>query len=135
VYLGVESGDDGLLAFLNKPQRGADALTLVQTLKSAGLGVGVIVMAGVGGDRFDRSHVARTLDLLNAMPLGAGDLIYLSAFVAHPGTEYERRAAVRGITALDPRAIGDQIGRLRGGLRFGTAGPRVARYDIEEFLY
>lgn len=135
VYVGVESGDDGLLAFLNKPQRGADALTLVQTLKSAGLAVGVIVMAGVGGDRFDRSHVARTLDLLNAMPLGAGDLIYLSAFVAHPGTEYERRAAARGITALDPRAIQDQIGRLRGGLRFGTAGPRVARYDIEEFLY
>jgi hypothetical protein len=135
VYVGVETGDDGLLAFLNKPQRGADALALVQTLKSAGLGVGVIVMAGVGGDRFDRSHVAHTLDLLNAMPLDTGDLIYLSAFVAHPGTAYERRAAARGILPLDPSGVRDQFARLRGGLRFGTAGPRVARYDIEEFLY
>jgi hypothetical protein len=69
------------------------------------------------------------------MPLGTGDLIYLSAFVAHPGTEYERRAAARGIQPLDPTGVQDQISRLRGGLRFGTAGPRVARYDIEEFLY
>lgn len=135
VYLGVETGDDGLLAFLNKPQRGEDALDLVRTLKAAGLGVGVIVMAGVGGDRYDRSHVTRTLDLLNAMPLGSGDLIYLSAFVVHPGTEYERRTAARGITPLTAEATQDQISRLRAGLRFTAAGPRVARYDIEEFLY
>ena len=135
VYLGVETGDDGLLAFLNKPQRGADALDLVRTLKAAGVGVGVIVMVGIGGDRFGRSHVARTLDLLNAMPLGGGDLIYLSAFVVHPGSEYERRAAVRGIVPLDLHATQDQIGRLRAGLRFTASGPRIARYDIEEFLY
>jgi radical SAM superfamily enzyme YgiQ (UPF0313 family) len=135
VYVGVETGDDGLLAFLNKPQRGADALAVVQALKAAGLGVGVIVMAGVGGDRYGRSHVARTVELLNAMPLGAGDLIYLSAFVVHSGTEYERRAAARGITPLDLHAVQDQIERLRGGLRFTSSGPRVARYDIEEFLY
>jgi radical SAM superfamily enzyme YgiQ (UPF0313 family) len=135
VYLGVETGDDGLLAFLNKPQRGTDALALVQTLKAAGLGVGVIVMAGVGGDRYDRSHVGRTLDLLNAMPLTTGDLIYLSAFVVHSGTEYERRAATRGIAPLDLHATQDQIERLRGGLHFTSSGPRVARYDVEEFLY
>lgn len=135
VYLGVETGDDGLLAFLNKPQRGADALSLVQALKAAGLAVGVIVMAGIGGDRYERSHATRTLDLLNAMPLGAGDLVYLSAFVVHPGTEYERRAAARGIAPLSLDATQDQIGRLRAGLHFTAAGPRVARYDIEEFLY
>ena len=135
VYLGVETGDDGLLAFLNKPQRGTDALGLVQTLKTAGLAVGVIVMAGIGGDRCERSHVSRTLDLLNAMPLGARDLVYLSAFVVRPDTEYERRAAARGIAALTPDATHDQIGRLRAGLRFTASGPRVARYDIEEFLY
>ncbi|HEY6103793.1 MAG TPA: radical SAM protein [bacterium] len=135
VYLGVETGDDGLLAFLNKPQRSADALAVVQALKAAGLGVGVIVMAGVGGDRYDRSHVAQTLELLNAMPLAAGDLIYLSAFVVHRGTEYERRAAARGIAPLDLLATQDQIERLRSGFRFTSTGPRIARYDIEEFLY
>ena len=135
VYLGVETGDDGLLAFLNKPQRGADALDLVLTLKAAGLAVGVIVMAGIGGDRYERSHVTRTLALLNAMPLSAGDLIYLSAFIVPPGTEYERRAAIRGIAPLDRDATQDQIGRLRAGLQFTDSGPRVARYDIEEFLY
>jgi hypothetical protein len=135
VYLGVETGDDGLLAFLNKPQRSADALAVVQALKAAGLGVGVIVMAGVGGDRYARSHVTQTLQLVNAMPLGVGDLIYLSAFVSHSGTEYERRAAARGVAPLDLLTTQDQIERLRGGLHFTTAGPRIARYDIEEFLY
>jgi radical SAM superfamily enzyme YgiQ (UPF0313 family) len=135
VYVGVETGDDGLLAFLNKPQRAADALDLVRALKAAGLAVGVIVMAGVGGDRYDRSHVAQTLALLNAMPLGAGDLVYLSAFVPHPGTEYERLAADRGVAPLGDEGTQDQIRRLRAGLQFTAPGPRVARYDVEEFLY
>jgi len=135
VYVGVESGDDRLLRLLNKPQRAAHAAEVVRALKTAGLSVGVIVMAGVGGDRFAEAHVTATLTLLNALPLDAGDLVYLSAFVEHPHSDYERAAREAGIRPLGPVEIHHQIRRLRERLRFGSRGPRVSRYDIAEFIY
>ena len=77
----MESGHDPLLDWLNKPGDAADVLDAVRTLKAAGLNVSVIVMLGVGGDRYAAGHIADTVALLNAMPLAAGDLIYFSDFV------------------------------------------------------
>ncbi|MDQ7842373.1 MAG: radical SAM protein [Armatimonadota bacterium] len=135
VYVGLESGDGDLLRFLNKPQRPEHAVELVRALKAAGLSVGVIVMAGVGGDRFADAHVAGTLGVLNALPLDAGDLVYLSAFVEYPHSDYERAAREAGLRPLGPHEIRNQIRLLREGVRRGPDGPRVARYDIAEFIY
>jgi len=135
VYVGLESGDDDLLRFLNKPQRAEHGLEIIRALKAAGLAVGVIVMAGVGGDRFAGAHVARTLEFLNALPLDAGDLVYLSAFVDHPHTDYERAARAAGLRTLGPFEVRNQIRLLREGVRHDPAGPRVARYDIADFMY
>ncbi|MCL6499832.1 MAG: hypothetical protein K6U07_07390 [Firmicutes bacterium] len=92
-------------------------------------------MGGCGGRQFARSHVARTLGLLNSLPLGPGDLIYLSAFRQRP-------AVARGpAPGQDLRPLSDaetraQLRALHHGLRFPPGGgPRVARYDIEEFIY
>jgi len=135
VYVGVESGDDDLLRFLNKPQQAAEAAALVQTLKAAGLSVGVIVLAGIGGREFANSHVARTLGLLNSLPLGPGDLIYLSTFRQPPATA-GGAAPVRDLRPLSDAETRTQLRALHQGLRFPPGGgPRVARYDIEEFIY
>lgn len=135
VFLGVESGDDDLLRFLNKPQQAAEAAVLVRTLKAAGLSVGVIVLAGIGGREFVHTHVARTLGLLNALPLGPGDLIYLSAF--RPRSAPGGRAALeRDLWPLSDEETRAQLRALQSGMRFPPGGgPRVARYDIEEFIY
>lgn len=136
VYLGVETGDEALLRFLNKPQQPVDAVELVRALKAAGLSVGVIVMAGVGGARFTDAHVARTLALLNSLPLAEGDLIYLSAFIEHPYSDYAAAARAYGIRSLTPPEIHEQVRAFRRGLRFTPdRGPRIARYDVDEFLY
>lgn len=135
VHVGAETGDDPLLRFLNKPQRSDHAADLVRVLKTAGLSVGVIVMAGVGGTVFAGTHVPRTLALLNALPLDGGDLIYISAFVEHPYSDYERAAREAHLRPLPAREIHAQAAELRRGLRFGPGGPRIARYDIEDFIY
>ncbi len=136
VYVGVETGDDDLLRLLNKPQQAKDAEDLVGTLKAAGLQVGVIVMAGVGGRRFADSHVTRTLRLLRALPLDEGDLVYLSAFVERPHSDYAAAARALGLEPLTPREVHEQIRRLREGLRWSRPrGPKVARYDVDEFIY
>ena len=70
VYIGLESGHDPLLEFVRKPGHAQDAIETVQTIKAAGINVGLIVMIGLGGDRFAAGHVADTIAVLNQMPLG-----------------------------------------------------------------
>ena len=137
VYIGMETGDDALLRWLVKPGAVADVIEAVATLKSAGVAVSVIVMTGSGGDRFAAAHVYGTINALNAMPLGAGDIVYFSPFVDHPGSEYSRLAAEAGIRPLDDAEIASQEAVIRAGLRFHDPAhpPQCAKYDIREFIY
>lgn len=85
VYLGVESGDDELLA---KVKKGVDAKGMLQTglrLRNAGFDLWVTVIAGLGGsgDGYKRSAVL-TAELLNAM---APQHISVMTYMATMGTE------------------------------------------------
>jgi len=135
VYIGLETGDDELLHFLNKPGSARDAVEVVRTLRAAGVHVGVIVMVGVGGDRFAQNHVDRTVEVLNAMELGPGDIVYLSEFVEFPGSAYAHRARAEGIKALDDAAMKAQRRAIIEGLRFSGGRPKIARYSLQEYLY
>jgi len=67
VYVGLESGDDALLDFLGKAGTAADAVQMVARLQAARVAVGVIVLLGVGGVRYNEQHVAHTIAAVNAM--------------------------------------------------------------------
>ncbi len=135
VYVGLESGHDDLLAFVRKPATGRQAVETVRAIKAGGVSAGVIVMAGLGGRRFSAGHVADTAAAVNEMALDAGDLLYFSDLVEVPGTAYPRLAADADLRplALDERLA--QIAAIRSGLVFPGAPPRVARYDVREFVY
>ena len=138
VYVGLETGDPGLLAWLEKPGSPQDAVDLVGALHEAGIAAGVIVLLGAGGERFAAAHAARTAEALTAMRLGSDDLVYFSEYVDDPGLAYGRRAAgAEDLRPLPPdrcadqrRAIVDGIGRAPG-----ARPPRHATYDIREFVY
>jgi len=137
VYIGLESGDDALLRFLNKPCTAEDALRAVGTIKAGGVNVGVIIMTGIGGEQYAADHVARTIEVVNAMELGPGDIIYFSEFVEFPGSEYARRAAEEGITPLTRERIRAQTEAIKAGLLFPDPPkrPKISVYDIREFSY
>jgi radical SAM superfamily enzyme YgiQ (UPF0313 family) len=137
VYIGMESGHDPLLRWLNKPGDAADVLDAVTTLKAAGLQASVIVMLGVGGERYAEGHVRDTISLLNAMPLGRGDLVYFSDFVVHADAPYARLAAAAGIEPLQPAATRAQEYAIRTAFvaHNPQSRPQFARYDIGEFVY
>jgi radical SAM superfamily enzyme YgiQ (UPF0313 family) len=135
VYVGLESGHDPLLAFVRKPATSAQAVATVRALKLAGVSVGVIVMAGLGGRRFSDGHVADTIAVLNDMALDDGDLLYFSDLVEVPATSYPQLAAEADVRPLSLDARLAQIAAIRAGLRFPAAPPRVARYDVREFVY
>ncbi len=134
VYVGLESGHDPLLKWLRKPGRAAGALAAVRQMKAGGVAAGVIVMLGIGGERYAESHVRDTIAVVNRMGLGRGDLLYLSEFFPF-GTPYETQMEARDLWPLDRPRMQAQREAIVGGLRFGRDWPQVAIYDIREFVY
>ena len=91
VYVGLETGDPALLAWLGKPGVPQDAVDLVGALHEAGIGAGVIVLLGAGGERFAAAHARRTAEVLSAMSLGPLDLVYFSEYVDDPELAYGQK--------------------------------------------
>lgn len=135
VYVGLESGHDPLLEFVRKPGFSDDAVETVRAIKSAGVSVAVIVMIGLGGDRFAEGHVADTARALHAMQLGAGDLIYFSDLVEEPDTQYPALAMRHGIRPLTQAGRTAQREAIRRQLTFSSHPPKFSNYDIREFVY
>jgi hypothetical protein len=119
VYLGVESGDDGILRALRKPATGRSASKRVESLKAAGVPVGVIFLVGAGGQGGARAHVEGTVSLTEALHLDSGDVVYLSPLHMEGSLGEEELRA--------------QEGELTERLR--SLGLRVSRYDLRSFVY
>jgi radical SAM superfamily enzyme YgiQ (UPF0313 family) len=137
VYIGMESGDDALLRWLCKPATADRIATGVRTLKDAGIAVGVIALVGAGGREFAEAHVRETARLLNELPLGKEDLIYLSPLVISPGSRYAEHSAALSIRHLTGDEIRQQEQAIRSALRFDSrrGRPHLARYELETFVY
>jgi hypothetical protein len=138
VYVGLETGDPDLLAWLGKAGSPADAVDLVRTMHRAGVAAGVIVLLGAGGRRFAGAHATRTAEVLSRMDLGPEDLLYFSEYVEEEGSEYGRRAAgTPDLQPLEPGPCAAQRQAILERYRPGDPArpPRVATYDIREFVY
>jgi hypothetical protein len=137
VYIGLESGHEPLLAWLQKPSSAAEMAQAVGHMKQAGLAVGVIVLLGAGGEPFDAGHVQDTAAILNAMPLDATDIIYLSPFQPDIGAPYLALAQEAGIALPTPQLIAAQRQRLLAALRLPEppAGPKRVPYNLADFVY
>lgn len=134
VYIGMESGHEPLLDFLAKPSRPADVQAVVEAARAGGVHVGVIVMAGAGGDRYAEGHVADTVNVVNRLGLAAGDLVYVSEFVEAPSSPYVQQARAAGIRTLAPGEVAEQAAALRAGFVLAP-GVQVAAYHLREFIY
>jgi hypothetical protein len=135
VYIGLESGHDPLLTWLHKPGYAADAIETARALKAGGVSVCVIVLLGAGGGKFADGHVHDTIRAINAMELGAGDLIYFSEFIATPGQPYGQIAERDAVKSLTVEQMHAQRHAIEAGLRFAGSPPKLATYDIREFVY
>ena len=133
VYIGMETGLDELLDWVDKPGSALELSGFVQTLKEAGLQTSLIVMVGIGGREYRQRHRQASRALLLRMPLDQRDLIYLSPFVEHQEGRYHDRRVEAGLTPMDEAEVEVEISELATDLR--RAGLKVSRYDIREFVY
>ena len=137
VSLGVESGCEALLEFVQKPGTREDILQVVSTLKAAQLAVVVILMVGLGGQRFSQEHLEDTVSLVRSLPLAKGDIIYLSRFEPTPQAPYLSIAAAEGVRPLSPPAMHDEIRRWKTLLdrEVGRRGIKISPYSFQRFVY
>lgn len=133
VYIGMETGLDELLALINKPGSRDELVDFVLRLKAAGLQVGLIAMIGIGGHQYREAHAAATLETLARLPLGEGDIVYLSPFIEQPGSGYAALRQSRGLTPMSEDEIEAELDRWARHIR--SRGVKAARYDIREFMY
>ncbi len=137
VYIGMESGNQALLEFLEKPGKPADVVNAVRVMKSGGVAVGVIVLLGAGGHTYARDHVRDTIRAINAMNLDLHDIVYFSELFVSEQMEYVRKAYQSHLQPLTPEQRLAQGEAIEHGLKFSRRGgtPHISRYDIREFVY
>lgn len=137
VYIGLETGNKELYRLINKGGTVNRAIATILTAKEAGLAVGVIVMAGIGGENYYDAHVNDTLSALERMNLGEGDIVYISPLIVEPDTDYVTIAADEGIRALGKDRMAGQTMLLKENARnlYYASAPVVTMYDISRFIY
>lgn len=67
VYMGLESGDDRILASIRKGVSSRDMIEAASAVKAAGLFLSVTVLLGIGGTTLSTAHAKATAAVLNAM--------------------------------------------------------------------
>jgi len=135
VYVGLESGHDPLRRWLCKAGSAADAIAAVEKIKRGGVAVGVMVMTGIGGQRFAPRHVADTIRVVNAMGLGPDDQLFFSELVNSPESDYSRITEQEGVEPLTHAEMRAQMDAIRAGLSFSGPPPFMRTYDIHEIVY
>jgi hypothetical protein len=110
VYVGVESGSEEVPNLLRKPQTQAKVMQGVERVTAAGVGVGIILLAGVGGRTLADTHVEATADLVGSLPLASPGIrcrtssIFDAAYSRRllPVTAYRRQVRPHCVRACVP---------------------------------
>ncbi|ALY60542.2 radical SAM protein [Pseudomonas aeruginosa] len=111
-YVGDESGDDEVLARVNKGETYSSTLDALEKLGEAGISRSVMILNGLGGMTLSAQHADNSARLMNA-----AQPEYLSTLVvSFPTGEQRFRAGFADFEALDRRALFVEVERLLQGL-------------------
>lgn len=66
MYVGCESGDDEVLGYVNKGETYASSLEALDKIHLAGMKSSVMILNGLGGEKFWQQHALHSAQLMNA---------------------------------------------------------------------
>ncbi len=78
VYVGIESGDDEVLGFMNKGETYSSTVEGLLKAKEAGIKLSVIILEGVGGLKYSEQHAINSAHILNAIQPEYASVLVLS---------------------------------------------------------
>ncbi len=140
VYLGMESGSPDVLRLLNKLMNVSEAINMVNKIKSSGMDIGIIVMAGAGGKKYYSDHVESTASVISQMDLGKGDIIYISPIIEYEDAEYFKISGELGtLTDSEKEAQSESLKRsiseTFSDMNGRDIGIPIVKYDLREAIY
>ncbi len=65
LYIGIESGSDKILQFINKSETSASTINGINYAHSAGFETSVMILTGLGGKLFSEEHIVESAKLIN----------------------------------------------------------------------
>ncbi len=133
IYIGLETGSKKLLEFLEKYQDPEEFKKIVYKLKNSGISVGIIIMIGIGGDKFYEEHINETIKILKGLPLDKNDIIYFSDFVIFEDLPYLEKAKKENIRNLYFEEIEIQKNTIYKNII--PSPSLISFYNILEFIY
>lgn len=130
IYLGIESGDDGVLELAGKGATGDEMIAAGRRVLDAGLKLSTMVILGLGGEELSTAHAlgtARVVSAINPTMLSALTLML------HAGTPL-RAAADRGeFRPLSPYGLLQELKLMVENIT--VAGPCIFRSNhVSNFL-
>lgn len=112
VYVGAESGDDQVLAAVNKGETYKTTCEALEKLGNAGITRSVMILNGLGGKVYSRQHAENSARLANeTQPEYLATLV-----VSFPTGEQRFRAGFPEWTPLDQHELFVEMEQLIGGL-------------------
>lgn len=107
LHIGMESGCDEVLAFVQKGVTGADHVAAGQKIVESGISLSEYVMPGLGGRKWSEKHAVDTAVVLNRIN---PDYIRLRSLVVREGTDLYAMWRAGG---FEPLSEDEVIGELR----------------------
>jgi hypothetical protein len=132
VSLGIESGAPEVRSHYRRSWDNSELRSVVAALKEAGLAVGILVLVDAGGIEYADRHLMATAELINALPLGPGDLV--SLLDANEIRDPALDAAQLGFTPLTGPRWGEQQAELKRRLAAVRTErkAKIAPYSLEK---
>jgi hypothetical protein len=134
VAIGIESGAPEVRAVFGKTWENDRFRSTLADLKAAEINLSVLLLVGAGGCKLAKPHADSSIELLNDLPLGPGDLVYLIDAAEVCGPNLARAFERRGLTHLPaPELLNERAGLLRRLAPLRTQrGAKVAPYSVEK---
>ena len=107
-YVGAESGDDEVLARVNKGETFASTLDALEKLGAAGITRSVMILNGLGGQLLSQQHADHSARLMNA----AQPEFLSTLVVSFPGGDARLRQNFADFKPLDQRSLFIEVERL-----------------------
>lgn len=101
LYMGLESGDEDVLAMIHKGETAEDIISSTKKVMDAGIELSMTVISGLGGVKYKDAHSINTAKALSRIK---PDYIGFLALMIEPGTplyEQHKRGEFVSLSAMD----------------------------------
>ena len=116
MYVYVESGSYKVIRLLNRNINITEAMNDISNIKDHEIPVSIVIMAGTGGLKLSKDHVASTANLISQLPLGLNDQIFICPVIQESDQTYYKMLETENLGIMSMEQILSQMQDLRNNI-------------------